>query len=243
MAVSSTTNGTGNVGLSLALANQAQAQAQVAANASSSSSSTGDRTVLNANFDTFLTLLTTQLKNQNPLDPLNTDQFTQQITQFSSVEQQVKTNSLLSQLINNQNTGSLTAALNFLGNSVVANGDTAELKNGTASFTVNSPVAVNATITVTNAGGKVVRTEQRSFQSGTSTYQFNGRNDAGVPQPDGNYKISIAAKSSDGSTQTVSTKTNGTVTAVDLSSGEPILTVNGNKVKLSDVVSVTAKGG
>ncbi|MBX9619086.1 MAG: flagellar hook assembly protein FlgD [Hyphomicrobiales bacterium] len=240
MAVSPTNTAAGQTGLSLALRNQATAQANAAANPAAS---TDAKTRLNGNFDTFLTLLTTQLRNQNPLDPLNTEQFTQQITQYTGVEQQLKTNDLLQRLVNNQSGGSLTSALGFLGNNIVANGDSAQLSNGQANWTLNATSNVNATITITNATGQVVRTEQRALQAGSTNYQWNGRDDTGVAQVNGSYKIAITARSSDGTQQTVSTRSSGRVTAVDLSNGEAILTVNGAKVKLSDVTSVSTPGG
>ena len=68
--------------------------------ASSSAPSTAlDNTEIASNFTTFLQLLTTQLKNQNPLDPLDTNQFTQQLVQFAQVEQQMKSNDQLSSLV------------------------------------------------------------------------------------------------------------------------------------------------
>ncbi|MGY4482257.1 flagellar hook assembly protein FlgD [Bradyrhizobium sp. LM3.2] len=84
---------------------------------STSSSSLGSTTgaTLAGNFQTFLTLLTTQLQNQNPLDPLDTNQFTQQLVQFAGVEQQLKTNDSLSQLVTLQQTTQATQALGFVG--------------------------------------------------------------------------------------------------------------------------------
>ena len=236
MAISSTNNNTGNSGLSTVLANQASAASQVASNNTNSGSAT---TRLNANFDTFLTLLTTQLRNQNPLDPLNSEQFTQQITAFSGVEQQIQTNTLINRLITNQNSGSLSSAIGFLNNNVVASGTKADLTQGQAQYTLNSPLAVNATITISDANGQVVRSEQRSLPNGTTNYQFNGRNDAGSKLPDGTYTIAITAQASDGSPQTVTTQISGRVTSVDLSGSEAILTVNGQRVKLSDITSVS----
>lgn len=240
MAVSPTNTSSGQTGLSLALRNQATAQANAATNPAAASNA---QTRLNANFDTFLTLLTTQLRNQNPLDPLNTEQFTQQITQYTGVEQQLRTNDLLQRLVNNQSGGSLTSALGFLGNNIVANGDSAQLSNGQANWTLNATSNVNATITITNATGQIVRTDQLPLQAGSTNYQWNGRDDTGVAQANGSYQIAITARSSDGTQQTVSTRSSGRVTAVDLSNGEAILTVNGAKVKLSDVTSVSTPGG
>src|SRR6201996_5114512 len=96
-------------------------------------SSTDASTIAN-NFQTFLTLLTTQLKNQNPLDPLDTNQFTQQLVQFAQVEQQLKSNTQLGALVSLQQTAQNTQALNFVGQTVAVDGDTAPLTNGSATW-------------------------------------------------------------------------------------------------------------
>src|SRR5512144_3277623 len=94
--------------------------AQTANAATSASSATGvDKSTIAGNFQTFLTLLTTQLKNQNPLDPLDTNQFTQQLVQFASVEQQLKTNDQLTTLVSLQQTAQSTQALTFVGKTAV----------------------------------------------------------------------------------------------------------------------------
>src|SRR5437868_14633551 len=99
---------------------------------SSSSSSTGSNATLAGNFQTFLTLLTTQLQNQNPLDPLDTNQFTQQLVQFASVEQQLKTNDQLTSLVSLQQTAQSTQALGFVGKTAVVDGTTAALTSSAA---------------------------------------------------------------------------------------------------------------
>src|SRR5256714_7555880 len=84
------------------------------------------------NFQTFLTLLTTQLKNQNPLDPLDTNQFTQQLVQFAQVEQQLKGNEQLATLVSIEKSAQSTTALAFVGQNVAVDGLTAQLKNNPA---------------------------------------------------------------------------------------------------------------
>src|SRR6476659_8686345 len=101
----------------------------------STSDSTGiDKNTLAGNFQTFLTLLTTQLKNQNPLDPLDTNQFTQQLVQFAQVEQQLKTNDQLTTLVSLQQTAQSTQALTFVGKTAVVDGSTAALTNASATW-------------------------------------------------------------------------------------------------------------
>src|SRR5581483_6771445 len=107
--------------------------------APSSSSSTTSSTsnlvasgTLAGNFTTFLQLLTTQLKNQNPLDPLDTNQFTQQLVQFAQVEQQLKSNDQLSTLVSLQKTAQSTAAIDYIGKTVAVDGATTQLANSDA---------------------------------------------------------------------------------------------------------------
>src|SRR3954468_18779781 len=99
---------------------------------------TADST-LAGNFQTFLTLLTTQLQNQNPLDPLDTNQFTQQLVQFAGVEQQLKTNDSLSQLVTLQQTTQATQALGFVGKTALVDGTTGTMTNSSATWHLNVP--------------------------------------------------------------------------------------------------------
>src|SRR5882757_11096694 len=94
---------------------------------------------LAGNFQTFLTLLTTQLQNQNPLDPLDTNQFTQQLVQFAGVEQQLKTNDQLTQLVSLQQTTQATQALDFVGKTAVVDGNTTALSSSSATWELNIP--------------------------------------------------------------------------------------------------------
>src|ERR1700712_3723396 len=108
------------------------------ASSGSSLSSTTDAT-LAGNFQTFLTLLTTQLQNQNPLEPLDTNQLTQQVGQFDSVEEQLKTNDQLTSLVALQQTAQSTQALTFVGKSAVVDGSTATMTNASASWRLGVP--------------------------------------------------------------------------------------------------------
>src|SRR3954447_25525549 len=120
-----------------------------------SGSSLGSNTgaTLAGNFQTFLTLLTTQLQNQNPLDPLDTNQFTQQLVQFAGVEQQLKTNDQLTSLIAMQQTAQSTQALGFVGKTAVVDGSTATLTKSQAVWDVSMAKAANVTLTITNGAG------------------------------------------------------------------------------------------
>src|SRR6187431_636824 len=110
------------------------------------------------NFQTFLTLLTTQLQNQNPLDPLDTNQFTQQLVQFAGVEQQLKTNDSLSQLVTLQQTTQATQALGFVGKTALVDGTTGTMTKSSATWHLNVPSDATVDITIANASGQTVFT-------------------------------------------------------------------------------------
>src|SRR3954466_12974035 len=120
-------------------------------------STTGvDKTTIAGNFQTFLTLLTTQLKNQNPLDPLDTNQFTQQLVQFAQVEQQLKQNEQLATLVSIEKSAQSTTALAFVGQNVAVDGQTATLKNSSTTWSFQVPKPISATVTVKSATGQTV---------------------------------------------------------------------------------------
>lgn len=206
---------------------------------SNTSALSGSRTTIAENFDTFLNILTTQLKNQNPLDPLDTNQFTAQLVQFTGVEQQLKTNEFLESLLQTTQSTGKTDAVSYIGREITAAGTTAELKNGGATWAFNAEAQVaNATVTIKNANGRVVYTEAGSLDKGPGNFLWTGKGSDGNTQPDGTYTIEIKGTNLSGNTIKVSTSTIGIVTAVDFSGAQPILTVGTSKILLSDVTNV-----
>jgi flagellar basal-body rod modification protein FlgD len=198
---------------------------------------TGKATIAK-NFDTFLQLLTTQLKNQNPMDPLDTNQFTSQLVQFAQVEQQINMNTSLGSLISLQQTSQIAAAMNFLGSTVSVEGSTAKLQNGRAdwSFTLDKPAA--ASISVQSATGEVVYTENRTLGAGAQSFAWNGRAANGQVLTDGDHTISVVAKDASGQPVSVSTLVQGMVDGVDLSKSPPILSIGGQEFTLDKIKQV-----
>jgi len=204
------------------------------------SANAASRQTIADNFDTFLTLLTTQLKNQNPLDPLDTNQFTQQLVQFTSVEQQLKTNDFLeAMMLANQNVGS-SQAVGYIGKTVTASGAKSELVAGKASwnFAVQEPADIS--VTVKDASGNVVFTKQGSVGQGESVFNWDGIGDDGKKKPDGSYSITIEGRDEEGKLVDVLTEMTGEVTGVDLTGSEPVLLVGNARVNMSSVLSVRA---
>ena len=205
---------------------------------SSSSSSVVDRTTIANNFDTFLQLLTTQLKNQNPLDPLDTNQFTQQLVEFSGVEQQLKTNDFLSSLVQANANTTNSNAVNYIGKTVTASGVRSELVNNQAQWNFSVSDQSMVTVNIKDANGNTVYTEQGNMQAGSGTFTWDGKDNAGNSQPAGTYSISMQAVTPEGKSINVSTETTGTVTGVDFTGSEPVLLVGNTRLNLSGVTSV-----
>src|SRR5262244_499094 len=191
-----------------------------------------------SNFNTFLTLLTTQLKNQNPLDPLDTNQFTQQLVQFASVEQQINMNTQLQTLVALQQTAQNSQALGFVGKTVTVKGGTAPLTNGQAQWTFSSTSPAKATFTVTDSTGQTVYTKTATVQAGTQGFSWNGLDNAGRQWADGNYTLSITATGADGKPVAIPTTVVGVVNSVDLTQSPPVLSIGGKNYTLDQVLTV-----
>lgn len=197
------------------------------------------RKTIAENFDTFLSILTTQLKNQNPLDPLDTNQFTSQMVEFTGVEQQLKTNEFLEALISTNQQNFTSQAVSYIGKEVTAFSDRATLKDNSATWTYGmTRDATEATITIKNSAGAVVFTEKTALESGEHDYVWDGKTSDGTIAPEGKYSITIDAVDSDGGKIDNYTMTSGMVETVDFVGNEPILVVNGTKVELSAVAKV-----
>jgi len=229
-----------NVSLSSALSNTSNSSSSGSSNSSSSNNSAAQQ--IAGNFDTFLQLLTTQLQNQDPLSPMDSTQFTQELVEFASVEQQINTNTNLQTMINLQQTSEATAALQLVGSTVTVGGSSATLSNATnspATWSLTSPSVATGTVTITTSSGQTVYTGPVSLSTGTQSYTWSGQGTNGTTWPDGTYKLSIAATGANGQPVTVSTQIQGTVTGANLSSTPPTLTVNGQSVQISQITSIT----
>ena len=207
-------------------------------------SATGDVAAkgLASNFTTFLQLLTTQLKNQNPLDPLDTNQFTQQLVQFAQVEQQMKSNDQLTSLVALQQATQSSAALNFVGSKVVVDGKTAQLTQGQATWGFSSPRPAAATLNVTDAQGQTVYSSSYTIQSGPQNFVWDGRDTNGRLWPDGKYSLSVTAKDANGQGVAISTEVEGIVDSADLTKTPPVLTIGQQSFTLDKIKRVLRNG-
>jgi flagellar basal-body rod modification protein FlgD len=206
---------------------------------SPSSSSASAKNSLTANYAAFLQMLTTQLQNQNPLDPLDTNQFTQQLVQFAQVEQQLKANDQLATLVELQKATQGTYALSFVGTTVAVDGSTTNLTDHTAqwNFKVTKPSTV--TLSVSNEAGQTVYSTSYTVQAGEQSFAWDGHGNNGTLWPDGKYKLSATAKDASGKAVAVSTEIEGKVDSVDLTQTPPLLMVAGQPYTVDKVKRVT----
>ncbi len=229
MAVSNTTTVTG-----AGFANAANGAGAATVSGSSATSAA----TLASNFDQFLTLLTTQLRNQSPLDPLDTNQFTQQLVQFAGVEQQLKTNDTLASLLTLNKATATTNAVGFIGSTITADGAAAQLKGGVAEWRINAARGGTAAITIRDATGNVVQTATATLAAGAQSYRWNGTTSTGATAPAGAYSITVDARDVSGQPFTATTEITGAVDGVDLTGDTPLLKIGAISVALDKVKSI-----
>jgi flagellar basal-body rod modification protein FlgD len=191
------------------------------------------------NFQSFLTLLTTQLQNQNPLSPLDTNQFTQQLVEFAGVQQQINTNDSLATLVSLQQTAQSTQALGFVGKTAVVNGSTAPLTDSSATWQLSVPTASTVNINITSSNGQTVFTGTYNATAGNNQpFTWNGLANDGTQEPDGNYTLTATAKDSSNNTVAITTQVEGVVSSVDLTQSPPLLSIGGQTFTVNQIQSI-----
>ena len=199
------------------------------------------RTAMATNFETFLSLLTAQLKNQDPLSPVDSNEFTSQLTQMSGVEQQLLTNDLLTSLLAAQQGGGLSGAANYIGKDTTAAWSAMKLDGGEATWSYELATdAATAELQVLDSSGRVVWSGSAPDKTeGTHDFVWDGKTTAGGQLPDGGvYTLQVTAKTGAGETVTSQTLIRGRITGVELYNGEPYLTVGNSILPLSSVIAL-----
>ncbi|HEX14250.1 MAG: hypothetical protein C0173_01180 [Desulfurella sp.] len=190
--------------------------------------------------DGFLKLLIAQLKHQDPMNPLSSDQFIQENTMFSQLQQLVNMNQTLSKLSNQSQTNAYAASL--LGKNILTNTTTITI-NGTsitpAAYTL-SQNAADVKATIINASGNSVATIDLGPQNaGTNTFQFNGKNENGNYLSNGIYTVAFTATDSNGNIIPVN-QSAGTVTSISFGPDGPVLHTNlGKSISINNVTGVS----
>jgi flagellar basal-body rod modification protein FlgD len=236
-----TTSGAANTGSTIV-----SGTTSLPASSSSSSSSASSANALASqqiagNFQSFLQLLTTQLQNQNPLDPLDTNQFTQQLVEFAGVQQQLNTNDSLATLVSLQQSTQATEALSYVGKTATVSGNTATMTNSEAVWALSVPSASTVDVSIASSTGQTAFTGTYNVAAGNNQpFEWNGQGSDGTQWPDGNYTLTATAKDSAGNTVGVTTSVGGVVSAVDLTQSPPLLTIGGQTYTLSQIQSIIA---
>jgi flagellar basal-body rod modification protein FlgD len=206
-------------------------------NAISAASSSGAR--LAGNFDNFLTLLTTQLKNQSPTDPLDTNQMTAQLVQFASVEQQISMNKNLEQMVSLQQAAQLTAAAPLMGQKVEVEGDGLPLQNGSATLRLPAAgTARMARVAVMDSSGKIVREAQVQLGATASNWNWDGRDGNGTKLTDGAYKVAVTGSDAYGGSAAMRFTVIGTATGAERQDGTLRLRLGGATYGFDKVRSI-----
>jgi len=201
--------------------------------------STKSMSKLAENFDQFLTLLTTQLKNQDPLSPMDSAEFTNQLVQFAGVEQQINTNKNLESLLTLQKSSQVMNALSLMGKKIEVTGDTVPLQDKSATFSYSLPKTAAQTIySISDASGRTVYTGAGDSTAGRHEYTWNGKSSAGVQLPDGTYTLSVVALDAAGKQIKASTTAIGKVTGVESSDNGAVLNLGGTRVSMDRLSAV-----
>jgi flagellar basal-body rod modification protein FlgD len=190
-------------------------------------------------FDNFLVLLTTQLQNQDPLSPLDATQFTDQLVQFSSVEQTIKTNDKLDDLIALQGGNQLSAAVSYIGRDIKTEGELISLQDGASTILCGlEGNTAKTTIGIVNEFGQTLRTITGETSAGMHEVVWDGLDDQGIAQPDGVYGVVVTATDGENQPVTAATGTRGRVTGVETQDGEVFLKLGELLVPLAFVFAV-----
>lgn len=206
-----------------------------ASQSAAAASAQSDNQMIASNFTTFLQLLTTQLKNQNPLDPLDTNQFTQQLVQFAQVEQQMKSNDQLASLVSMEKSAQQTTALAYVGATVVVDGATANLTDGVGTWSFNATKPATATVVIKDSTGQTAYTGTMSINAGAQNFTWDGKGKDGTQWPDGNYTMSVTALDANKQSVAISTEVQAVVNSVDLTQSPPLLSINGQNFTMDKI--------
>lgn len=199
-----------------------------------------DRAQATVDKDAFLKLLVAQISNQDPLAPQETDQYMQQITQFSTLEQMMNLNEGVENLALGQLSNNSQEALRFVGRQVVARGDELTL-DADATVPIRyrvDPEAETVSLTLYDDTGEAIKHVEIPADRGGGSYTWDGTDDDGRPLAAGRYRVSIEAVDADGNPLAADTWLSGQVSGVRFDNGYPELLIGDRRLRMSDVIEV-----
>ncbi len=191
------------------------------------------------NFDNFLTILTTQLQHQDPLDPLDSNEFTSQLVQFTGVEQQVLQNQNLESLIALQEQNQAVGAVDYIGKTIEAAGNTNMLVGGEAIFSYLLPESAEAAaLQVFDASGGLVFQQDVNTAAGVHDIAWDGTTIQGGIAPDGVYSFKVTALDAEEQNIDVTHRIVGRVTGISFEDGKTVLGIGEVGVPLDVITGV-----
>jgi len=221
---------------------QPSAAATAAAAASAGSSATPaaatSLTQLAGNFKDFLSLLTTQLQNQDPTAPLDTNQFTSQLVQFTSVQEQINTNATLGQLLTATQAQQLTQASSLVGPTVNFTSPQLPLQSGSGSLQFQSSTAQPVQVSIADANGAVIQSATVNAVAGNNTWTWNGATSGGAIEPDGSYTATVTGVTAAGVSGAMPFTVSGIVTGAEQANSVVQLMFGSQAVSFGNVVSL-----
>ena len=235
---------------SLLAAAKKAAVASSATSTSSASTSSSDASAtassalssIAGNFNSFLTMLTTQLKNQDPSSPMNSDTFTSELATFAGVQQQVNTNTNLATIISLNQDAQVTANTGLVGERATFTGSQIPLQSGKGSINFTTAAAEPIAIAITDASGNVVRTVQQTSAAGSNSWAWDGKDDAGNTLSNGTYNIALLTQDTTGVNSSVPFTVNGVITGVSKSSSGVSVQMGSETIDMNNVNSLTPVG-
>ena len=219
-----------------------QTLADVTAANQANAASTGKDALgnLSDTYDNFLTLLTKQLQNQDPLSPMDTAEFTQQLVAFSSVEQQIQSNKNLEKLINLQSSTNAYAAASFIGTDVAVDTDKVMLVDGEVRFDYTlDKAATKATLQIYDKNNQVVMVTEADRAVGAHKAVWDGTDYFGNQLPDGEYRVSVSYEDAQGKSYTAPITSYGTVDSAEIIDGGVFLNIGSIRVPLDKIERIT----
>jgi len=199
--------------------------------ANSQDKTTNSANKLAKDLDSFLLLLTSQLKNQDPLSPMDSTEFTNQLTQFAQVEQQINLNASLNNLIGLTQQSIVSNAVNYIGKTIEGESSQVPLSDGKlkAAYGLLAD-ASQVTVVVRDDTGNIVYSRAGETTKGVHEFTWDGKDDNGTQMSDGTYQITITAMGAD------ETPVENYVTAFGKVTG--VTSINGTTVLLLDKVGI-----
>jgi flagellar basal-body rod modification protein FlgD len=222
----------------MAIGDVSQAATDVLGN--SANKNTTSNVKLAKDLNSFLTLLTSQLKNQDPLSPMDSTEFTNQLTQFAQVEQQINMNGNLTTLIGLSQQSIVSSAVNYVGKTIEGESSQVPLQNGhlKAAYGLTAE-AKQVTVVVRDDTGNIVYSKVGETTQGVHEFEWDGKDSNGTQLKDGVYSLSITSVGADDKPVDNYVTAFGKVTGVTTINGTTVLLLDKVGIPVDKVLSIT----